>query len=124
VTLNTSGAVIMQQESLWPDLGAYQDVGIAAYFAQVPASFTGSPVFSIQTALVKEEGLFSLSNFALVNVTTTPSNVPGWNFLGNFHMGATNQFCRYLRWSITNGTSTSMNTWQFRLLLNVNPSAS
>jgi hypothetical protein len=122
VTTSISGQVISQQESLWVDLLNYQDLGLMIYFAQVPASFTGNVAFYIDHAPLKEEGLFTVLS-PLVSVTAAPGTNPGWNFYGPFHLSSGQLFSRFARWRVTNGTSASVSTWQFRILLSANQSA-
>ena len=122
ITPSVSGQIITQQENLWPDLTGYQDMGLIIYFAQVPTSFTGSPALFIETAPLKEEDLFTVTQMQLVSVTAAPTTNPGWNFYGPWHMSTNALFTRFLRWRITNGTSSSVNTWQFRIVLVLNPS--
>ena len=121
VTLTASGATVTQQESLWSDLGAYQDLYIQIFFAQLPA-WTNNPQLYIETAPLKEEALFTTATNQLITISANPANYPGWNVYGPFHLSSGTSFCRFLRWRIFNGTAAGPNTFQFRVLLSVNPS--
>jgi hypothetical protein len=120
VTLTASGQTITQAENLWVDLAAYQDLAINIYYAQAPTTLSFNAGLFIETAPLKEEAIFM--TFPIVSVTTAPATVPGWYGVGAFHLGSSNGFGRYLRWRVANGTYSGTNTWQFRIVLTVNPS--
>jgi hypothetical protein len=122
VSTTTAGQSIVQQEDLWADVGAFQDLGIAIFVAQAPSSFTSGVALYIENAPLREEALFTTAS-PLVNINGTPSGPAiGWNFYGPWHLSNGSAiFMRYLRWRAYNGTGSATNTWQFRILLTANP---